>query len=184
MAVRSVCGASCASSAEPSAACRANRLLTHNQRVGGSIPSRRTTISPSQSRITWISVVHLSTLDGLEFHRISLPALRGSDDRAIQSPGSGQSIVLAVHICRHGERGRGMAEPLRNHGRGYAAKVHEGFARMPCIVEPNHRQSARFGHPPELIGEPLRPVGVAQFIHHQMLTTTVTTASCVGVPRR
>jgi hypothetical protein len=31
MAVRSVCGASCASSAEPSAACRANRLLTHNQ---------------------------------------------------------------------------------------------------------------------------------------------------------
>jgi hypothetical protein len=69
-----------------------------------------------------------------------------------------------------------VAEPLRNDGSGYTAKMHQSAAGVPSVVQPDGRQPGRVGEAPKLIGEPLGAVRHAQLIHHQMGSSTLTTA--------
>ena len=62
-----------------------------------------------------------------------------------------------------------MTQPLRDHGCGHPAKVHQRATGVPGIVQPDHRQPGCSGYPPELIAEPLRPIGAAQLVDDQVL---------------
>jgi hypothetical protein len=102
------------------------------------------------------------------FTEISHTALGGPDGCGIHGPSSGQSLILTVAVGRHREGGCGVPEPFRDDGRGHTAKMHQSAAGVPSVMEPDGRQPGRFGQIPELVGVPLRPVWMAQLVHHDV----------------
>ena len=57
----------------------------------------------------------------------------------------------------HVENGCGMPRPFADHKMGASAKVHQHPARVPSIVQPDHRQPGCLGQSLELICESSAP---------------------------